>query len=164
MTAIIITLLTFVLIMISLIMVIAILMQRGSSSGGMGAAFGGGVAESAFGAETTNVLVKATRWTGTAFFIVAFALYLLHIDYAAQLQAEQTDSLEGVTEGILPPPSAAAPALPVLPEPTATLEVPAADAEALPDETMPVPAEEPVDGLEPEPLTELPPVEPLPAE
>ena len=76
---IIISFLTFVLILISLFMVLVILMQRGSSGGGMGSAFGGGVAESTFGAETTNILTRATKWSAFSFFIVALALYLLYM-------------------------------------------------------------------------------------
>lgn len=76
---IVISFLTFVLILVSLFLVLVILMQRGSSSGGMGAAFGGGVAESAFGAETTNILTKATKWAAFAFFILSLVLYLLYI-------------------------------------------------------------------------------------
>lgn len=76
---IVISFLTFVLILVSLFLVLVILMQRGSSSGGMGAAFGGGVAESAFGAETTNILTKATKWAAVAFFILSLVLYLLYI-------------------------------------------------------------------------------------
>ena len=74
---IIISLLTFVLILVSLFMVLVILMQRANTNAGMGSAFGGGVAESAFGTETTNVLVRATKWSAAAFFIIALVLFLL---------------------------------------------------------------------------------------
>ena len=77
MLVILITLLTFVLILVSLFLLLVILMQRASSSGGMGSAFGGGVADSAFGTDTTNVLVKATKWASFAFFIISLTLYLL---------------------------------------------------------------------------------------
>src|SRR5262245_37180961 len=43
------------------IMVLVILMQRPKSEG-LGAAFGAGVTENIFGAQTTNVLVKFTTW------------------------------------------------------------------------------------------------------
>ena len=72
-----ISLLTFVLILISLFMVLVILMQRANTNSGMGSAFGGGVAESAFGTETTNILVKATKWSAVGFFVIALVLYLL---------------------------------------------------------------------------------------
>lgn len=76
---IVISFLTFVLILISLFMVLVILMQRASSNAGMGSAFGGGVTESAFGAETTNILTRATKWSALAFFIIALVLYLLYM-------------------------------------------------------------------------------------
>jgi protein translocase SecG subunit len=43
------------------LMVLIILMQRPKSEG-LGAAFGAGVTENIFGAQTTNVLVKFTTW------------------------------------------------------------------------------------------------------
>lgn len=71
--------LTFILIIISLFMVLVILMQRGSANAGMGSAFGGGAAESAFGAETTNILTKATKWSAVTFFLLSLGLYLLYM-------------------------------------------------------------------------------------
>jgi preprotein translocase subunit SecG len=74
-----ITLLTFVLILITLFMMLVILMQRPNTNAGMGAAFGGGVTESTFGAETTNILTRATKWSAGAFFLVAVLLYVLYL-------------------------------------------------------------------------------------
>ena len=74
-----ITLLTFVLIIITLFMMLVILMQRPNTNAGMGAAFGGGVTESTFGAETTNVLTRATKWSAGGFFLVAIVLYMLYL-------------------------------------------------------------------------------------
>lgn len=76
---IVISFLTFVLIIISLFMILVILMQRANSNAGMGSAFGGGVTESAFGADTANVLVRATKWASVGFFLLALALYLLYM-------------------------------------------------------------------------------------
>lgn len=42
----------------------------------MGAALGGGMTESTFGAETGNVLSKMTINLSIAFFVLAFLLYL----------------------------------------------------------------------------------------
>ena len=47
-----------------------------SKDGGMGAALGGGAAEAAFGADTSNVLSKSTIYAAIIFFVLAFALYL----------------------------------------------------------------------------------------
>ena len=83
---IVISLLTFVLILISLFLILVILMQRANSNAGMGSAFGGGVTESAFGAETTNILTRATKWSSLAFFLIALVLYLLYMNQAHQLE------------------------------------------------------------------------------
>jgi preprotein translocase subunit SecG len=57
--------------------VFIILMQRPKSEG-LGAAFGGGVTENIFGAQTTNVLVKFTTWLAGIFFALTFALSVLY--------------------------------------------------------------------------------------
>jgi preprotein translocase subunit SecG len=62
---------------IALLMVLVILMQRPKSEG-LGAAFGGGVTENIFGAQTTNVLTKITGWLAAVFFLLTFALSILY--------------------------------------------------------------------------------------
>src|SRR5712691_10295442 len=64
-------------ILVALLMVLVILMQRPKSEG-LGAAFGGGVTENIFGAQTTNVLVKFTTWLAAIFFVLTFALSVLY--------------------------------------------------------------------------------------
>ena len=61
----------------ALLMVLVILMQRPKSEG-LGAAFGGGMTENLFGAQTTNVLVKFTAWLAGFFFVITFALSILY--------------------------------------------------------------------------------------
>lgn len=68
--------LTVVLVIVSIFLILVVLMQRGSANGGLGSAMGGGMAESAFGAETSNVLSKTTRNTAIVFFVMVFGLYL----------------------------------------------------------------------------------------
>ncbi len=58
-------------------MILVILMQRPKSEG-LGAAFGGGVTENIFGAQTTNVLTKITGWLAGTFFALTFALSVLY--------------------------------------------------------------------------------------
>ena len=53
--------------------------EKAKSDGGVGAALGGGMTESAFGADTNNVLSKSTINTTIAFFVLSFVLYLGHI-------------------------------------------------------------------------------------
>ena len=53
--------------LVAALMILVILMQRPKSEG-LGAAFGGGVTENIFGAQTTNVLTKITTWLASIFF------------------------------------------------------------------------------------------------
>jgi preprotein translocase subunit SecG len=64
-------------VLVALLMVLVILMQRPKSEG-LGAAFGAGVTENIFGAQTTNVLVKFTAWLAGFFFLLTFALSILY--------------------------------------------------------------------------------------
>jgi preprotein translocase subunit SecG len=64
-------------VLVSVVMVLVILMQRPKSEG-LGAAFGGGVTENIFGAQTTNVLVKFTTWLAGIFFALTFAISILN--------------------------------------------------------------------------------------
>jgi preprotein translocase subunit SecG len=64
-------------VLVACLMVFVILMQRPKSEG-LGAAFGGGVTENIFGAQTTNVLVKFTTWLAGTFFVLTFALSVLY--------------------------------------------------------------------------------------
>jgi preprotein translocase subunit SecG len=66
-----------VYVFIALLMILVILMQRPKSEG-LGAAFGGGVTENIFGAQTTNVLTKITGWLAAFFFLLTFALSILY--------------------------------------------------------------------------------------
>lgn len=81
--------LTFVLILIAVFLILVILMQKAKSDGGVGAALGGGMTESAFGADTGNVLSKATINAAIAFFVLSFGLYLGHIYLRAHHDTNQ---------------------------------------------------------------------------
>ena len=64
-------------VLVALLMCFVILMQRPKSEG-LGAAFGGGVTENIFGAQTTNVLTKITSWLAGLFFAITFLLSILY--------------------------------------------------------------------------------------
>jgi preprotein translocase subunit SecG len=119
------TILTAVLIVISLFLILVVLAQKAKNDGGMGAAMGGGMAEAAFGADTSNVLSKATINASIAFFVLAFALYLGRI----YQRAHATPTGEGL-------PSISAPAAA---KPTA----PAAGVPATTPAPQPAPAKQP---------------------
>lgn len=75
--SILITTLLAVWMIVALLMILVILMQRPKSEG-LGAAFGGGVTENIFGAQTTNVLVKFTGYLAATFFVLTFILSILY--------------------------------------------------------------------------------------
>jgi len=70
------TLLIVVHVIVCVLMVLLVLMQRPRSEG-LGAAFGGGMTENVFGAQTTNVLAKFTTWLAGAFFAITLLLSII---------------------------------------------------------------------------------------
>jgi len=64
-------------VIVGLLMIFVILMQRPKSEG-LGAAFGGGVTENIFGAQTTNVLTTVTAWLAGIIFLLALVLSILY--------------------------------------------------------------------------------------
>lgn len=114
---------TFILILISGFLILVVLAQKAKSDGGVGAAMGGGMAEATFGAETGNVLTKATINASIAFFVLSFGLYLAHI-YQHKHAAAAEGALPTIPVSSTPAPAPATPApataLPTVPEATAT--------------------------------------------
>lgn len=82
--------LTVVLVIVSVFVILLVLMQRGDANGGLGAAMGGGMAESALGAETSSTLSKWTKNTAIVFFVLGFGLYLskLHQHELAKVELD----------------------------------------------------------------------------
>lgn len=82
------------LILVSVFITLIVLMQRPSANSGMGSSLGGGIAESAFGGESGNILTRYTIYAVVAFFVVTFLLYLGNMSrYGSAL---------GTSEGELP--------------------------------------------------------------
>ena len=73
-------------VLVAALMILVILMQRPKSEG-LGAAFGAGVTENIFGAQTTNVLVKFTTWLAGIFFALTFALSVLYAHHSVASSA-----------------------------------------------------------------------------
>ena len=115
--SIVINVLTFVLVLTSVFLVLVVLMQRAKTDGGMGAAMAGGATESAFGAETSNVLTGATIKGAIIFFVLSFGLFLGNI-----YQAKHRDAVDDKLPAIVAPAAAAtaAPAVGLPPASTAT--------------------------------------------
>jgi preprotein translocase subunit SecG len=128
--------LTVLLIFVSLFLILVVLAQK-SKDGGMGAALGGGAAEAAFGAETSNVLSKSTIVSAVLFFILAFLLYLGRIYERSHARAEAGNALPTIAAPVTPeapapgtatPPAAGTKAAPTAS--TAPITVPAASSPA----------------------------------
>ncbi len=83
--------LTFILVLTSIFLVMIVLMQRAKTDGGIGAAMAGGATESAFGAETNNVLSSATIKGAIVFFVLSFGLYLANVAQAKNRSAENAE-------------------------------------------------------------------------
>jgi preprotein translocase subunit SecG len=94
-------------VLIAALMVLVILMQRPKSEG-LGAAFGAGVTENIFGAQTTNVLVKFTTWLAGIFFALTFALSVLYAHHSVASSAFRRELMK--TQGA--PQTSPAPAAP----------------------------------------------------
>ena len=80
--------LTGLLVVVCLFMILTILMQRPKSEG-LGAAFGGGLTDNLFGAQTTTVLTKFTVWLGGFFFLLTLLISILHVKTSAGTTAIQ---------------------------------------------------------------------------
>jgi len=101
-------------VLVALLMLLVILMQRPKSEG-LGAAFGGGVTENIFGAQTTNVLVKFTGWLAGIFFALTFTLSILYAHKASpglrqELLKQQSAALPSASPAAAKPSGSAAPA------------------------------------------------------
>jgi preprotein translocase subunit SecG len=130
--------------LVAVLMTLVILMQRPKSEG-LGAAFGGGVTENIFGAQTTNVLTKFTSWLAGIFFVLTFVLGILYAQRSSsesslhrELMGMPTAAPAPVTgsPGSTPAASAAASAGNVSPSATARPAGPAAGAASPPPSTV----------------------------
>ena len=143
-------------VLVSLLIVFLVLMQRPKNEG-LGAAFGGGVTDNLFGAQTTNVLQTITRWLGCIFFALSLGLSLLYV---------KAPRKSGLAErlGSLPP--APAPATPA-PDGTTPAELQDAIKKALEnqkkDGAPAAPAPVPVPAPDAAPAPAPKPAEPAPA-
>ena len=93
--SILITILLAIHVIVSLLIIFVTLMQRPKNEG-LGAAFGGGMTENLFGAQTTNVLATFTRWLGGIFFALTLVLSMLY--------ARQSTAKSGIQQKLLSAP------------------------------------------------------------
>ncbi len=123
-------------ILVCVLMVLVVLMQRPRSEG-LGAAFGGGMTENIFGAQTTHVLAKFTTWLGGAFFLLTLALAIVYANINSGNSTIQRDIQKLAAEQAAAPKPAASPS----PAPTgAPLPAAPIDAAATPAAATVAPA------------------------
>jgi preprotein translocase subunit SecG len=159
-----INILSGIFVFVALLMILVILMQRPKSEG-LGAAFGGGVTENIFGAQTTNVLTRITGWLAAIFFLLCFTLSILY--------AQKSNSSSNLGERVkknLPPPVATTSATPTStpsPGPSGTVGPSTTATSSTPAATGPAPSVKPADlavgAVPPAPLTSAAPPATSPA-
>ena len=91
-----INLLLVIHVIICLLLALVVLMQRPKQEG-LGAAFGSGLTDQAFGARTTDVLQKGTVYLGTLFFIITLVLAIL-IGKRQNIKPDMKDDSSAKTE------------------------------------------------------------------
>src|SRR5260370_23427607 len=92
-------------VLVAALMVLVILMQRPKSEG-LGAAFGAGVTENIFGAQTTNVLVKFTTWLAGIFFALTVSLSVLYAHHSVASSALRRELMKKQPAQTSPSPAA----------------------------------------------------------
>lgn len=118
------------LFLVCVLVVLVILMQRPSANAGMGAALGGGAAETVFGGESANVLSKMTTTLTVILFILSFGLYLGFV-------AREKPTVKALDAAATAPAPATVPATPA-PLPSAAI-TPASPAPTAPAKEVPAP-------------------------
>ena len=96
-------------VLVSLLIIFLVLMQRPKNEG-LGAAFGGGMTENLFGAQTTNVLQTITRYLGGLFFALTLLLSYLYVQQTRDGGSSIQRRLSAPTT--IPPAATPAPSLP----------------------------------------------------
>ena len=134
--AILINILLGLYVFIALLMTLVILMQRPKSEG-LGAAFGGGVTENIFGAQTTNVLTKITGWLAAMFFILTFVLSILY--------AHKNNAQSGLRRELMKGQPAATASPAPSPGPSSAVGAPGTVTNPTPASTGPAPSVKPSD-------------------
>jgi len=91
------------LFLVCILAVLVILMQKPSANAGMGAALGGGAAETVFGGESANVLTKFTSFLTVLLFVLSLGLYLAFVS-GEKREASALDALAQPAAGEVPAP------------------------------------------------------------
>ena len=151
-------------ILVALLMILVILMQRPKSEG-LGAAFGGGVTDNIFGAQTTNVLTKFTGWLAGIFFLLTFVMSILYSHRSGASSELRRELMKDAPSASVPVASPGAPEILPAVAPDAALVQPAdASSPAAITDNSPMPADLAVGAVRPTtPATDAPALEGSPA-
>jgi preprotein translocase subunit SecG len=95
----------------SLLLILTVLLQRPKSEG-LGASFGGAITDSVFGAQTSDILVKASVWLGTIVLTATLALATIysHTSTRSGINQKVLDAPDSIDETAAPAPQTTAPA------------------------------------------------------
>ncbi len=137
------------------LLVVVILLQK-SRSEGLGMAFGASMGENLFGARASNVLTRITIWLGAIFLVTTTLLAILYAHSAGAKRGFQTGMPPAQTQpaGPMMPmpndampdamPGAITPAVPMPDAQEAGMPAPAQMPVPMVEETVQIPASEPV--------------------
>jgi preprotein translocase subunit SecG len=95
-------LLTFVLVLDSVLLVLLVLVQLPKKEAGAGLAFGGAASDALFGAGSGTVLTKVTKYAATLFFVLAVFLGILQSRFANRTGSEFQRMLDLPAKGATP--------------------------------------------------------------
>jgi len=140
-----INLLLVIHVIVCLLLALVVLMQRPKQEG-LGAAFGSGLTDQAFGARTTDVLQKGTVYLGTLFFVITLILAILigkRQNIKADMSDDSMDKVEETTPAVPEPLKSDTPAVPAA---GGSDEVPVPAPPTPTDKPEPTPAEDPAAG------------------
>ena len=151
-------------ILVALLMILVILMQRPKSEG-LGAAFGGGVTENIFGAQTTNVLTKFTGWLAGIFFLLTFVMSILYAHRSGASSELRRELMKDLPSASVPVASPGAPTpVPATAPEAAAVQPGKAPPPAAMTDNSPMPADLAVGAVRPtKPATDAPALEGSPA-
>lgn len=118
-------LLTFVLVVNSLLLLLLILVQLPKKEAGAGLAFGGAASDALFGAGSGNVLTRITKYSAGVFLFMALFLSVLQSYYAkstsrsiaAELENAAAEAATAIPPALVPT-NTAAPTVPPTPSPS----------------------------------------------
>jgi preprotein translocase subunit SecG len=118
--SIIIPILLSILVIVCILLTLVVLMQRPKNEG-LGAAFGSGMTENIFGAQTATVLTKATVYLGCIFFGITLLLTVLTARQSAERRVGVLENEVRKTAVPLTAKTAAAPTASVSPQASASV-------------------------------------------